>query len=67
MIDIHVPGDLPYVQQASYLEGGPLIWMLALYLHVNQKSVVDDDDDNDDLLIIPYQPVKFQGNSLYSF
>ena len=45
MIDI--PGDLVwdllYVHQASYLEGGPLMWMLSLYLHVNQKS--DDDDD----------------------
>ena len=28
----------------SYLEGGPLMWMLPLNLHVNQKS--DDDDDN---------------------
>ena len=28
---------------AIYLEGGPLVWMLPLYLHVNQKS--DDDDD----------------------
>ena len=39
---IDVPGDLvwdlPCVQQASYLEGGPLVWMLPLYLHVNQKS-----------------------------
>ena len=46
MIDI--PGDLewdlPCVQQASYLEGGPLMWMLPLYLHVNQKSDYDDDD-----------------------
>ena len=37
-----VPGDLvwdlPCVQQASYLEGSPLMWMLPLYLHVNQKS-----------------------------
>ena len=35
------------MQQASYmyLEGGPLMWMLPLYLHVNQKS--DDDDDED--------------------
>ena len=45
MIDI--PGDLvwdlPCVQQASYLEGGPLVWMLPLYLHVNQKSDYDDD------------------------
>ena len=44
MIDI--PGDLvwdlPCVQQASYLEGGPLVWMLPLYLHVNQKSDYDD-------------------------
>ena len=24
--------------------GGPLLWILPLYLHVNQKS--DDDDDN---------------------
>ena len=30
--------DLPCVQQASYLEGGPLMWMLLLYLHVNKKS-----------------------------
>ena len=43
MIDI--PGDLvwdlPCVQQASYLEGGPLMWMLLLYPHVNQKSDYD--------------------------
>ena len=43
MIDL--PGDLvwdlPCVQQASYLEGGPLMWMLPLYLHVNQKSDYD--------------------------
>ena len=42
---IDVPGDLvwdlPCVQQASYLEGGPLVWMLPLYLHVNQKSDYD--------------------------
>ena len=55
MIDI--PGDLVWdlqgVQQASCLEGSPLMWMLPLYLHVNQKS--DDDDDDDDELekIIP--------------
>ena len=46
MIDI--PGDLvwdlPCVQQASYLEGGPLMWMLPLNLHVFQKSDYDDDD-----------------------
>ena len=42
---IDVPGDLvwdlPCVQQASYLEGGPLMWMLPLYLHVNQTSDYD--------------------------
>ena len=39
---IDVPGvlvwDLPCMRQASYLEGGPLMWMLPLYLHFNQKS-----------------------------
>ena len=44
---IETPGDLvcdlPCVQQASFLEGGPLLWIWPLYLHVNQKS--DDDDD----------------------
>ena len=42
---IDVPGDLvwdlPCVQQASYLEGGPLMWMLPQYLHINQKSDYD--------------------------
>ena len=33
--------DLPYVQQANYLEGGSLMWMLPLSLHVNQKSDYD--------------------------
>ena len=31
---IETPGDL---------EGGPLLWILPLYLHANQKS--DDDDE----------------------
>ena len=31
------------MQQASCLEGGPLLWILPLYLHVNKKS--DDVDD----------------------
>ena len=30
------------VQLASYLEGGPLMWMMPLHLHVNQKSDYDD-------------------------
>ena len=32
-------------QQAICLEGGPLMRMLPLYLHVNQKSEDDNDDD----------------------
>ena len=42
---VDVPGDLvwdlPCMQQASFLEGGPLMWMLPLYLHFNQKSDYD--------------------------
>ena len=49
---IETPGDLvrdlPCVQQASCLEGGPLLWIWPLYLQVNQKSDDDDDDDDDD-------------------
>ena len=43
MIDIpeDLVWDLPCVQQASYLEEGPLMWMLFLFLHVNQKSNYD--------------------------
>ena len=29
------------LQLASYLEGGPLLWMMPLYLHINQKSDYD--------------------------
>ena len=36
--------DLPCVQLASYLEGGPLMWMMPLHLHVNKKTDYDDDD-----------------------
>ena len=35
------------MQQPSCLEGGPLLWIWPLYLHVNQKSNDDDDDDDD--------------------
>ena len=49
LLMIETPGDLvwdlPWVQQASCLEGGPLLWIWPLYLHANQKSD-DDDDDN---------------------
>ena len=43
-IMIETPGDLvwdlPCMQQASYLAGGPLMWMLPLYLHVYKKNLV---------------------------
>ena len=32
-------------QQASCLDGDPLLWIWPLYLHVNQKS--DDDDEGE--------------------
>ena len=35
--------DLLCVQLASYLEGGLLMWMMPLHLHVNQKSYYDYD------------------------
>ena len=35
--------DLLCMQLASYLERGPLMWMMPLHLHVNQKSDYDDD------------------------
>ena len=48
---IETPGDLvwdlPCMQQASCLEGGPLLWIWPLYLQVNQKSDDDEDDDDD--------------------
>ena len=31
------------LQLASYLERGPLLWMMPLHLHVNQKSEYDED------------------------
>ena len=55
---IDTPGelvwDLPCVQQASYLEGGPLMWMLPLYLHVNKKSDDGDDGENYPRIIAKY-------------
>ena len=32
------------MQPVSYQEGGPLMWMMPLHMHVNQKS--DDEDDD---------------------
>ena len=31
---------------SQLLERGPLMWMMPLHLHVNQKSHYDDDDDD---------------------
>ena len=63
MIDI--PGDLvwdlPYMQQASYLEGGPLMWMLHLYLH--QKF--DDDDDEFRTVALKHM-VKLETRTVFS-
>ena len=54
---IETPGDLmwdlPCAQQASCLEGGPLLWIWPLYLQVNQKYD-DDDDEIDYTNSIPY-------------
>ena len=36
---------------SNVLEGSPLMWMLPLSLHVNQKSDYDDDDDDDDTIV----------------
>ena len=36
------------MQQASCLEGGPLLWIWPLYLHINKKYDDDDDDDESD-------------------
>ena len=46
--------DLKCMQQASYLEGGPLMWMLPLYLQVNKKSNVDVDDDSGNATIMKH-------------
>ena len=32
------------IEVQLYLEGGPVMWKLPLYLHVNQKSIDDDDE-----------------------
>ena len=56
------------MQQARYLEGSPLMWMLPLYLHVNQKSD-DDDDDNDGSLFKKRKEKKnilFRATDLYA-
>ena len=43
------------------------MWMLPLYLHVNQKSVDDDDDDDDD--DFPYKwigPIQMHGEANFT-
>ena len=62
---INIPGNLMWVlacvQQATYLEGGPLMWMLTKNLHVNQKS--DDDWFVKFDLITVYNPISAQSSS----
>ena len=41
---------------SCYLEGGPLMWMLPLYLHVNQKSDYEDDDNDQYHVSYFFQP-----------
>ena len=50
------------MQQASCLEGGPLLWIWPLYLHVNQKS---DDDDDDDEKLMSVTDIKLKPFILY--
>ena len=45
------------MQLASYLEGGPLMWMMPLHLHVNQKSDYDIRMTNEVLLLSQMQDV----------
>ena len=47
-------------------KGGPLMWILPLYLHVNKKSDDDDDDDdcNKDFLV---HFIIFQLNSFFLY
>ena len=49
------------MQQASCLEGGPLLWIGPLYLHVNQKS--DDDDDDENIFCYPSSELSRQEGS----
>ena len=61
---IETPGDLvwdpPCVPQASYLQGGPLLWILPLYLHISQKS--DDDDD----VVVPEKSSKVSSHKPFT-
>ena len=52
--------DLLCVQLASYLERGPLMWMVPLHLHINQKS----DYDYDDLYVLCLYLAQISGESL---
>ena len=46
------------MQQASYLEGGLLLWILPLYLHVTKKS---NDDDDVETVLMTGQNLSFYG------
>ena len=48
------------MQQASYLKGGPLLWILPPYRHVDKKSD-DDDDDEISIELLPIRDRKING------
>ena len=50
--------DLLCVQLASYLERGPLMWMMPLHLHVNQKSDYDIYDFSTLYTTLPHNLIK---------
>ena len=52
------------MQQASCLEGGPLLWIWPLYLHVNQKS---DDDDDENLFYKISSKIQLQTHRIASY
>ena len=50
--DIWRSGVRSAMRAACQLPGrGPLLWILSLYLHDNQKSDDDDDDDDDEFKV----------------
>ena len=52
------------MQLGGYLEGGPLLWILPLYLHVNQKSN-DDGLKNKFKTALVNEPTVFKPLKLY--
>ena len=53
------------MQLASYLERGPLMWMMLLHLHVNQKS--DYDMITYDTASFKIELLKFRNVEIFNF